>query len=145
MAKELKELVSIHACERFATRIMNIELHENGLTFPQIEALTKKIYKIAIECHPTIFDMSSGHHKCAEYDCTLVVNDGVIVTVKKYEKDRCTDYKGGIHRSGSKFKKLKWERSGNKDDNLNPNITRKKIKNGNRYDKKSKRGSLKEF
>lgn len=142
---ERKDLVSIHACERFATRIMGMEIEPGQLNFSQIKALTDKIISIAKKCHPEIFNVGVGCFKCGEFDCTLVLQEGTIVTVKKLEPDRNPDYVGGIHKSGCKKKKLKWKARGNNDVDLNSNNNRYPFNNGNRYDKKSKRKSLKEF
>ena len=143
--KEPKDLDSIHACERFASRIMGMEIEQGQLTYPQIEALTKKIVNIANECHPDIFKLGKGHYKCSHHECVLVLEEGVVVTVKTIEKERNSDYVGGIHRSGCKKKKLQWKKRGDSDVDLNGNNNKYPYNNGNRYDKKSRRKSLKEF
>lgn len=143
--KEPKDFVTIHACERFATRIMGLEVEQNGLTFPQINGLTQKIFNIALECYPNILEMGQGAFTCSKYECVIVLQDGIIVTVKHVEKDVSSDYTGGVHRSGTKRKKLVWTRKGGKDGDNNGNNVKYPITNGNRYDKKSKRSSLREF
>lgn len=143
--REPKDFVTIHACERFASRIMGLDVQPNTLTFPQINGLTQKIFNIALECYPKILDLGHGSFTCSEHDCVIVLQDGVIVTVKHIEKDISPDYTGGIQRSGTKKKKLIWSRKGKKDGDLNGNNVKYPLSNGNRYDKKSKRSSLKEF
>ncbi len=146
MAKlEPKDYVTIHACERFASRIMGMDVQPGTLSFDQMDGLTRKIFNIALECYPTILDLVQGSFTCTKYDCVIVLQDGVIVTIKHIEKDISSDFTGGIHRSGTKKKKLVWSRKGGKDCNLNGNNIKYPLSNGNRYDKKSKRASLKEF
>ncbi len=140
-----KNLVTIHACERFANRIMGIGIDRGSLSREQVKRLSNKIISIANECHPNMFNIGKGHFKCPRYDCTLVLEDGAVVTVKNYEKDRNSDYTGGIHKSGCKKKKLQWKKGGKEDGDLNPNNNKYPVSNGNRYDKKSKRKGLKEF
>lgn len=77
--------VSIHACERYAERIMELGDMEDKLTFVQIEGITNMILRILNEEHPQNIHFKNGSFTCKNHDCVLVMKDRVIVTVKYIE------------------------------------------------------------
>lgn len=85
--------VSIHACERYAERIMEQGNMEDKLTFVQIEKLTNLILKILNEEHPEHIHFENGSFTCKNHDCVLIMKGRVIVTVKLIEQECDLCYK----------------------------------------------------
>lgn len=74
--------VSIHACERYAERVMDQGDMEDKLTFVQIEKLTELILKILNEEHSSHIYFQNGNFACKNHECILVKKGNVVVTVK---------------------------------------------------------------
>ena len=79
--------VSIHACERFAERIMKQEVLEGSLSFVQIKNLTTLILRILAEEHPEYKVFGNGSFKCPDYKCIFITRKNIVVTTKKHIED----------------------------------------------------------
>lgn len=79
--------VSIHACERYAERVMEQGDMENMLTFVQIENLTKLILKILNEEHSNHIHFENGAFACKNHDCIIIKKCNVVVTIKLFGVD----------------------------------------------------------
>ena len=102
------KMVSLHACEKYAERIMGVTPPE-GKVFSdeKIKSIQELIMRILVECHPNALTLGEGTFECKKYDCKLCMQNGIITTIKDYSnKDRKRFY-GGIMESGKKIKKLK--------------------------------------
>ncbi len=102
------KIVSLHAAEKYAERIMEIKPPEGKeFSFEKINALQALILRILIECHPDALVLGEGTFECNEYDCKLCLQNGIITTVKQYNNKERKRFRGGIMRSGKKVKKNK--------------------------------------
>lgn len=103
-----EKIISLHAVEMYAERIMGITPPE-GKIFPAetIEKLQVLILKILIECHPNALTLGEGSFECKKYDCKLCMQGGIITTVKEFDNPDNLRFKGGIMKSGKKIKKRK--------------------------------------
>ena len=101
-------IISLHAAEKYAERIMGITPPE-GKVFPlkKLESIKVLILRILTECHPNALIIGEGTFTCKEYDCKLCMQEGVVTTVKGYDKTESKRFRGGIMKSGSAAKKMK--------------------------------------
>lgn len=100
------KIVSLHACEKYAERIMGI-LPPEGKVFSdeKIEGIQILILKILTECHPNALILGEGTFECQKYDCKLCLQNGTVTTVKEYNQKNRKRFRGGIMKSGKKVKK----------------------------------------
>ncbi len=101
-------IVSLHAAEKYAERIMGIVPPE-GKVFPmkKLEAIQGLILRILTECHPNAIDIGEGTFTCKQYDCKFCLQEGVVTTTKGYDRTESKRFRGGIMKSGKKAKKQK--------------------------------------
>ena len=102
------KIVSLHAAEMYAERIMGIVPPE-GKEFSahKIEGIQILILRILTECHPNALTLGEGTFECKDYDCKLCMQNGIVTTVKPLTYGDGKKFRGGIMSSGSKRKKKK--------------------------------------
>ena len=103
-----KKIVSLHAAEKYAERVMGI-LPPEGKEFSaeKIDGIQRLILRILIECHPDALVLGEGTFECKTYDCKICMQNGIVTTIKDLSYSDGKKYRGGIMNSGSKRKKEK--------------------------------------
>ena len=82
------DLVTIHACERYAERVMGIpNITEGCLNFEQRYKISELITRILLEKYPNALSYADGRFTIPEEDVVIVMSDSVIVTITGIESN----------------------------------------------------------
>ena len=98
------DLVTVHACERYAERVMGIpDITEGCLSFEQRYRISELIARILFEKYPKALSYGEGRFTIPEEDVVMVMVESVIVTITGIESNvQEVDQRGGMHRRKNK-------------------------------------------
>lgn len=98
--------ISLHAIERFAQRVLNID---RALSLREKLSIRIMILRIIKECCPCAYELQNGKFVVSDYDCNFIFDHDSLVTVTN-ARNRPSFLEGGIRRSGRKIKKFLTEK-----------------------------------
>ena len=98
--------VSIHAIERFAERILNVD-YEDSIQLSEAKRcqINDLIKQELLSEHPEAYEIGSGAYILADYNVKVSVIDYTVTTSIKLGEEQYARVGGGIIRSGKKVKK----------------------------------------
>ena len=76
-------MVTLHACERYMQRIMELDCKEGSLSRDQAIQISRAIIKILLNHHPQAYELTSGVFNCKEDNLACIMQDGTVVTIKE--------------------------------------------------------------
>ena len=88
----IKSYVSLHAAERFAERVMGLNVE---LSYEQAIAISYKIKDMLDATHPIHKNLPDGQFSIPDQDITIVKEDGRVITVMVLNKVINPKFKGG--------------------------------------------------
>lgn len=99
-----KRIVTLHAVERYAERVMKVDRPEEK---EKIEAIASNILSTLIDAHPLALEIGNGEFSIPGQDYKICMLDGHVTTVSTFKPESGKAYYGGIMKSGKKIKKRK--------------------------------------
>jgi hypothetical protein len=102
--EEIADFVTRHAAERYAERILKINIEVDVFThYP----LGRALYEMLNEYHPSHVNYKCGIFVIKEEDIRIIKDDNRIVTVKSFDTALAPEFDGGVLKSKKKNFRIK--------------------------------------